>query len=76
MSAGTVDRTNVEAIPEPRRADELELGCVVCRQPIGAKELVLFWPAHAAVAHIRCVCENVQLRASCSLCNLPPRRAS
>lgn len=71
----TEDRSNVEAIPE-RRPDELELGCIVCRQPVGEKELVIFWPRHAAVAHIRCVCENVQLRASCSLCNLPPRSAS
>ncbi len=75
MSAGTTPSTNVEAIPE-RRPDELELGCVVCRQPVSERELVIFWPAHQAVAHIRCVCENVQLRASCSLCNLPPRRVS
>lgn len=75
MSAGTTPSPNVEGIPEPRRS-ELELGCVVCRQEISERELVIFWPDHQAVAHIKCVCANVQLRASCSLCNLPPRRSS
>jgi hypothetical protein len=49
----------LEPPPLPKKADELELACFVCRERLSTKRALAYFPSLRIVTHIDCAVDGI-----------------